>query len=98
MYRTGSYNEMLSRKLHNKEFAHDYILSLMENEDGLSLFDALKHTINQMGIKEFSIVSGIPEKSVSRMLHTLDLPKLETLDKYFAPFGLKVRLYLVDVA
>ncbi|MCY4643519.1 MAG: hypothetical protein OXB88_02780 [Bacteriovoracales bacterium] len=30
-----------------------------------------------MGIKKFSQVSGIPEKSI---------PKLETLDKYCAPF------------
>ena len=98
MYRHGSYDELLSKKLKNPEFAKGFLQSLTEDDDGFSLLDALKHTIRRMGITEFSQVSGIPEKSISRMLNSESIPKLETLDKYCAPFGLKVSLTLENVA
>lgn len=93
MYRNSYYNQMLSKKLNgSKTFAQGYLLTLMEGDDGLSPLDALKHTIQSMGILEFSKWAGIPEKSVSRMLRTPDAPKVETLDRYLAPFGLKVKI------
>ena len=98
MYRHGSYDEKLAQELKNLEFARGFLKSLMEGEDGLSLLDALKHTIRRMGVKEFSKVADIPEKSVSRMLSQESIPKLETLNKYCSPFGLKVGLVLEDVA
>ena len=70
----------------------------MEEDDGFTLLDALKHTIRRMGIKEFSEFSGIPEKSISRMLGSQNTPKLETLNKYCTPFGFKVGLVLLDEA
>lgn len=98
MYRHGSYDEMLAKELKNMEFAKGFLRSLMEGDDGLSLPEALKYTIRRMGIKEFSHVSNIPEKSISRMINSSSTPKLETLDKYCAPFGLKVGLILKEAA
>ncbi|MCY4523592.1 MAG: hypothetical protein OXB84_02510 [Halobacteriovoraceae bacterium] len=98
MYRHGSYDEKLSKKLKNQKFAKIFLLTLMEGDEGLSLLEALKHSIKRMGIKEFSGISKIPEKSISRMLGSKKLPKIETLNKYCTPFGLKVYLDLEDVA
>lgn len=99
MFRHGSYDEKLAAKLRkSQKFARGFLLTLMEGEDGLSPIDALKHTIHKMGVREFSKMSGIPEKSISRMLGSKEVPKLDTLDRYFAPFGLKVKIDLEDVA
>ena len=99
MYRHGSYDEKLASKLRgSRKFARGFLLALMEDEDGLTPLEALKHTIHKMGVREFSEMATIPEKSVSRMLSIDEIPKLDTLDRYFAPFGLKVKIDLENVA
>ena len=98
MFRHGSYKTHLAHKLQDSEFAREFLLSLMEADDGLPLLEALKHTIRCMGVKEFASFSGIPVKSISRMLNNDNIPRLETLNRYCAPFGLRVCLTLRDVA
>lgn len=98
MYRDSSYEIKLAKELQDPEFAKEFLLGLMEGEEGLPLLVALKHTIWSFGIKEFSQKSGVPEKSISRMLHSKTIPKFETLNEYLAPFGLKVKIALEDVA
>ena len=73
-------------------------MDLMEGDEGFDPLTALKHTIKGMGIKEFAQRANIPEKSVSRMLSSKAIPKIETLDKYFAPFGLQVKIEVEEVA
>jgi DNA-binding phage protein len=92
MRRHSTYREDLAAELRDKTFASEFILTLMEGEDGLDLMTALKHTIRMMGIKEFARAAKMNVKSVSRMLASPMIPKLETLDQYLAPFGLRVRL------
>jgi DNA-binding phage protein len=98
MNRDSSYDKILAKELQDLEFAKEFLLGLMEGEEGLFLLDALKHTIWRMGIREFSEISGVPEKCISRMLHSENIPKIDTLDKYMAPFGLKVKISLENVA
>lgn len=98
MNRDSSYDKKLANELQNREFAKDFLIGLMEGEEGLSPIEALKHTIRRMGIKEFAEFSGIPEKSISRMLHSDLTPKVDTLDEYLAPFGLRTKITLEDVA
>lgn len=98
MYRDSSYDRILAKELQDPEFAREFLTGLMEGEEGLPLLEALKHSIRGMGIKEFSEVSGIPQKSISRMLHCETVPKIETLDVYLAPFGLKIKIGLEEVA
>lgn len=98
MYRKGSYDQILSQKLSDQDFAREFLLGLMEGEDGFTLIKALKHTIWRMGIKEFSQRSKIPEKSISRMLGHKEIPKIRTLNSYLAPFGLRVKIDLEKVA
>ena len=98
MFRHGSYVEKLAEELQDLDFAREYLLSLMEGEEGMSLFDALAHTIRRMGIKEFSDISGINTKSISRMLNSSSIPKIETFDQYLAPFGLRTKIETEEVA
>ncbi|MGE4233114.1 MAG: DNA-binding protein [Bacteriovoracia bacterium] len=97
MSRSSFYDQTLADELKDKEFAKEFILGLMEDEDGMSLVQALKHTIRKAGVKEFSKMTGIPEKSISRMLNSDLVPKIETLDEYLAPFGLKTKLSVDDI-
>ena len=98
MFRDSSYDKKLAKELENLEFAREFLLGLMEGGEGLDLAKALKHTIKRMGIKEFSQLSKIPEKSVSRMLGQKEIPKIKTLNAYLAPFGLKIKINLEEVA
>ena len=98
MHRHESYDKELEAELQDQEFAKDFILDVIEGEEGLSPLDALRHTIRRMGVREFSKATKIPYESVCRMLESESIPKIATLDRYFGFFGLKVRIILEDVA
>lgn len=98
MHRHESYNEELAGELQDQEFAKAFLLDLIEGDEGLSPLEALRHTIRRMGVKEFSETAKIPYESVCRMLESDSTPKITTLDRYFAFFGLKVKIILEDVA
>ena len=98
MYRTESFDKLLSEQLQNPDFAREFLLSSMEGDDGLDLVNALKQTINCMGIKEYSEISGIHRNSISRMLSQEDIPKIETLNRYLSPFNLRARFDVEKVA
>jgi len=65
-----SYDEKLAAKLQDQEFAKDFILDLIEGDEGLIPMEALRHTIRRMGIKEFSEAAKTPYESVYRMLES----------------------------
>lgn len=98
MPRYSTFEEDLARELRNREFAAGFLMTLMEGEDGLSLLEALKETIQRMGVKEFAKKARIHPKSVSRMLASPSIPKLETLEAYLAPFGLRAKVVLERAA
>jgi len=98
MHRHESYDKELAAELQDQEFAKDFILDLIEGDEGLSPLEALRHTIRRIGVKEFSKTAKIPYESVCRMLESDGMPKIATLDRYFAFFGLKLKIILEDVA
>ena len=54
--RTKNFDEYLSEQLQDYDYRREYLLQLMttvDDEEGLSLFDALKETVNTMGVTEF---------------------------------------------
>lgn len=92
MRRYKTYEEDLSDELQNKEFAQGFLITLMEGEDGLTVEEALKHTIQRMGVMEFSKLAHIPQPRIVEFLKGVRKPKPETLDIYLKPFGLKTRI------
>jgi DNA-binding phage protein len=98
MHRHESYDKELATELQDHEFAKDFIMDLIEGDEGLAPLDALRHTIRRMGIKEFAESANIPYESVCRMLESETTPKITTLDRYFGYFGLKVKIIVENVA
>ena len=101
MRRSKDFDEYLYEQLQNAEFAKNYFISSMEEldgEPGLDLFDALKNIIRKMGSKEYADLVEMDQSNISRILSQDDIPKLETLNRLVAPFKLKIRLDIEDVA
>lgn len=92
VFRTKDYNEELSKRLKRPGYAKEFICSLIEGDDGLSLEDAVRKMISIMGVKEFSDLTGVASPNLIAFLQGRRNPKLETLNQYLKPFKLKVKL------
>ena len=104
MRRTRSYDEDLSLELQDSEFAREFIQGLIEGPDGLSLEEALRRTIQSMGIKQYvdlartKKVLAIYESNVVDFLKRRRKPKFETINNYLKPWKLRTKIMLVDFA
>ena len=96
MYRKESFDYKLSKKLTKPAFAKKYLMSCVY-DDGMSVMEALKHTISCMGTKEFSQISGIKSPNISRMLSEETILKINTFQKFLAPFQLDVTFGLKPI-
>ena len=94
MPRTESYNAEMSKKLRNPQYAQAFIEGLMEGNDGLTAEDALRHTIELMGIKEFAKIAGVSSPRVVEFTKRKRQLKRETLDAFLRPFKMRTRLIL----
>ena len=95
MYRTSSFDKYLSEKLHRPNFAQAYLLELVNSQENrLDIDDALRETINIIGITEFSKLIGENKSNVSNFVKGNRKLKQETLNKYLIPFRLKAKLKL----
>ncbi len=92
MYRNSAYDEDLAKNLQNRAAAQAYLLALIEGEDGLSLEDALKHTIKRMGVSEYSDRAKIAMPNVMNFLRGKRKLKLGSLDVFLKPFGLRTKV------
>jgi DNA-binding phage protein len=98
MYRKGSFDEMLAKDLlKSKEARKSFLLADVEEED-FNAVESLKTAINSMGIKDFANLAELPTASVSRFINGDEIPKFSTLEKFFAPFGVKPKLEIEQVA
>jgi len=97
MHRSKSYDQELSKELQSPKAAQIFFLTLMEDPEGMSLDEALKHSIQRIGIIEFSKMSGIPSPNIVEFLNGKRHPKPDTLDIYLRPFRLKTKI-IVEVA
>ena len=98
MYRTESFDKLLSAKLQDPELDREFLLSSIRGEDSLSLIDALKRVIACMGVKEYAAMSGIHRASISRMLSSDETPRVATLNRYLSPFKLRVKIDVENAA
>jgi DNA-binding phage protein len=91
MYRNKSYDKDLSVKLQDREFAQGFFLTLMEGDEGLSLEDALRTTIQRMGVKEFCEKTDTRIQNINDFLKKRRKLKPDTLDAFLKPLGLKLK-------
>ena len=101
MHRSNDYDSYVAEQLRDSEYRQSYLLALMstvDGEEGLSLLDALVSVIGKMGVTEFADLAGMQRSSIARIMAQKSPPKLETIDKMLAPFGLKVKIDVEKVA
>ncbi|MFL5813958.1 MAG: DNA-binding protein [Bdellovibrionia bacterium] len=92
MYRNNSYDEDLAKDLRDPEFAQGFLLDLIEGKDGLELDEALRLTIQKMGVVEFCSRAKMSKQNVNSFLKAKRNVKPETLDALLKPFGLRTKL------
>ena len=98
MRRSDSFNKDFIENMQDQEFAKAYILSLMENdEEPMTLEDALRFTILQVGNTAFANMVGAKPQTIDKFMSKERIPKPETLDKWLRPFGLKTVLNVTDI-
>lgn len=99
MFRSNSYDEKISEKMLNPDFAQEYLLGLVNDEDEpMEVEEALRFIINRMGVTEFANLIGESKSNVGNFLNGTRNLKEETLNKYLTPFRLKVKKVLEQVA
>jgi antitoxin component HigA of HigAB toxin-antitoxin module len=85
--------------MQNPEFAQGFLLGLVEDEDEpMEIEEALRFSINRMGVTEFSNMIGESKSNVSNFLNGTRNLKEETLNKYLVPFNLKIKKVLEELA
>jgi DNA-binding phage protein len=90
MRRSDRFNERFSQEMQNPAFASEYILLLLNDQDEpMSVEEALRYVIFQMGTTEFAEMVGMRVQTIDKFLKGERHPKRETLDKFLKPFGLK---------
>src|ERR1035437_8535394 len=94
MRRSPSYNEELSQRLRKPQYAQTFIASLMEGEDAMSAEDALRQTIQIMGVKEFSELTDVSSSNLVAFVKRRRSLKPETLDQLLKPFKLRTKIVL----
>ena len=92
MYRNNSYDSDLARELRDVKFAQGFLLALMEGDDGIALEDALRHTIERMGVAEFCERALLRKNNVNDFLKGRRKLKPDSLDDFLKPFGLRTKI------
>ena len=74
------------------------LIKTIDGEKGLPLIDALKDTINIIGVTEFANLANIEPAVVSQFLLQKELPTIEILDRLLIPFDLKTKIDVEAIA
>jgi hypothetical protein len=99
MYRNNAYDEDLAIEMQDSEFAQQYLLNLIEDEEEpMSVEDALRMAIPRMGVAEFSRMIKKSKTDVDKFLRGERNLKPETMNEYLVPFKLRVKVSLEKVA
>ena len=92
--RSRDWNEGLARDLQDPEFAREFLLAAIE--EGISLQQALGKVIRTIGVKEFSLKTGIASPNLLRAIHPRYNPTQETLNRLLKPLGLTLSLAPIE--
>ena len=99
MYRNNAYDEDLAKEMQDPEFAQQYLLNLVEDEDEpITVEEALRMAIPRMGVTEFSRKIKKSKTDIDKFLRGERNLKPETLNEYLVPFNLRIKVTLEKVA
>ncbi len=91
--RTESYDKMMAEKLQDSDYARDYLIHLVE-EDEQSVEDALVILAQKMGEKEFAELIGTSKQKVNDFVKGRRKPSFAMLNKLLEPFELELAIGL----
>ncbi len=91
--RTESYDKMMAEKLQDANYARDYLIHLVEEEEN-SVEDALIILAQKMGEKEFSEFIGTSKQKVNDFVKGRRKPTLAMLNRLLEPFELELTIGL----
>jgi DNA-binding phage protein len=89
--RSEDWNVGLAEDLQDPEFAREYLIAAMLEEE-LPLQFVLGSAIRAIGVKEFAEKAGMAAPNVLRAINQRHNPTQETLDRLLKPFGLRLGL------
>lgn len=89
--RNKNFDETVAKKMQNFEFSQSFILALI-NDHELPIQDALIESIEAIGLSEFAEKCGYSIQYVSDFVNRRKDYKVEVIDKFLQPFGLKIKL------
>lgn len=92
--RSKSFDKYVAEQMQDLDYARDTLIAAIDHF-GDSVEEALRYTIKQMGIKEFSHLSNISVQNISDFIKRKRKPKIKTLDKYLSVFKLKSKVVVV---
>ena len=88
--RSKEWNEGLARDLQDPPFAREFLVAAIE--EGIPLQLAIGKVVRAMGVKEFSVKTGMASPNILRAINPRHNPTQETLNRLLKPFGLKLSL------
>jgi DNA-binding phage protein len=92
--RSKDWNVGLAQDLRDPDFARAFLLAAIE--EGVSIQIALGKVIRAIGVKEFSVRTGIASPNVLRAINARHNPTQETLNRLLKPFKLKLSLAPIE--
>jgi len=95
--RNKNFNETLAKEMLDFEFAQGFLLTLLSEHD-LPVQDAVIESIEAMGLSTYAEKSGLSIQYVSDFVNKRREYKVEIIDKFLRPFGLRVKLDVEKVA
>lgn len=95
--RTESYDKMISEKLQDANYARDYLVYLVEEEDQ-SVEEALIILAQKMGEKEFADFIGTSKQKVNDFIKGRRKPTLAMLNKFLEPLDLELKIGLKEAS
>jgi DNA-binding phage protein len=88
--RSEDWNIDLARRLRNPTFARAFLLAAID--EGLTVQQTLGKVIRAIGVTEFAAKVRMPRSNVQRALHPQHNPTQQTLNRFLAPFRLRLSL------
>lgn len=95
--RTESYDKMISEKLQDRNYARDYLVYLVEEEDQ-TVEEAIIILAQKMGEKEFAEFIGTSKQKVNDFIKGRRKPTLAMLNKFLEPFELELNIGLREAS
>lgn len=95
--RTKSFDEMFAKKLQDVDYARDYLIHLVEEEE-MSVEQALATLAENMGQKEFAQLIGTTKQRVNEFVKGRQKPTLPLLNRYLEAFDLELDIGLKEAS